>query len=446
MMINMNSYDRINKIICCFSKKDVLEIGKINKKVFTRKRILPFDKFCMCILVKKGETLNMELNNFFKDINYYKNCISKQDFSKQRTYIDPQIFNILNHNYVSSIYDDNKYDTLKGYIVTAIDGSVIEIPNTTKLQEEYGSVSSNNDDTARKAARAEASGIFDVLNDIMIDAKIDKYSISEKELAKNNIKEMLKILKDKKVIIIFDRGYASLELIYLLDKLGIKYLFRLRNDMYLKEKNGMTSKDQDVKLKATRDRLRQFTDKNLKKEVIELGKINTRFIIHKLNTQEDEFLATNLSKDEFSSKEIGELYYKRWNIEKSYDVIKNKLEIENFSGKRKIVIEQDFYSQILVLNMLYDVKNETNKNEVIAKKEKGCKYDYKLNINILAGFLKILLIEIYIEKDELKKQELHKEFIKKIKRYLVPIKPNRKNPRNKYLGNNKYRINLRRNI
>ena len=52
------------------------------------------------------------------------------------------------------------------------------------------------------------------------------------------------------------------------------------------------------------------------------------------------------------------LYYCRWNIELSYDVLKNKLHIENFSGYNQIAIEQDFYAQILLYNMLEDMKQD----------------------------------------------------------------------------------------
>lgn len=39
----------------------------------------------------------------------------------------------------------------------------------------------------KKSARVKASGIYDVENNIMIDAVIDKYTTPERELAKRNI-------------------------------------------------------------------------------------------------------------------------------------------------------------------------------------------------------------------------------------------------------------------
>ena len=72
----------------------------------------------------------------------------------------------------------------------------------------------------------------------MIDAIIDRYNTLERDLAKKNIENMFSILgNDKKILIIFDRGYISTEmLMYLLD-LPAYYLFRVQGNTYNNEKN-----------------------------------------------------------------------------------------------------------------------------------------------------------------------------------------------------------------
>ena len=42
----------------------------------------------------------------------------------------------------------------------------------------------------------------------------------------------------------------------------------------------------------------------------------------------------------------------RWGIEIKYDELKNRLQIENFTGTTKIAIEQDFYATIYLSNMV----------------------------------------------------------------------------------------------
>lgn len=71
----------------------------------------------------------------------------------------------------------------------------------------------------------------------MIDSIISPYKTSELSLAKENIKEALEFFKYKKILLIFDRGYPSIEFIYYLNKLGVKYLFRTKkSSLYYRKK------------------------------------------------------------------------------------------------------------------------------------------------------------------------------------------------------------------
>jgi IS4 transposase len=76
-----------------------------------------------------------------------------------------------------------------------------------------------------------------------------------------------------------------------------------------------------------------------------------------------------MKKSEVNSKEMKELYTKRWRIETSYDRLKNKLHIENFSGREKITVLQDFNVIIVAFNFLISIKHKTNLN--IPKEKKN---------------------------------------------------------------------------
>jgi len=49
-------------------------------------------------------------------------------------------------------------------------------------------------------------------------------------------------------------------------------------------------------------------------------------------------LITNLSKNELKYEESKELYFKRWGIKTKFDKLKNKFQIENFSGIKPLII------------------------------------------------------------------------------------------------------------
>ena len=106
-----------------------------------------------------------------------------------------------------------------------------------------------------------------------------------------------------------------------------------------------------------------------------MGRLKIRIVKVKLKNGDVEILATNLSSDEFSSEELKELYAKRWEIETGYDRLKNLIRIEDFSGRRRRLIEQDFYANIFLYNLANTIKIDANKR--IMRQPRKRKYNYK---------------------------------------------------------------------
>ena len=443
------SYQRINKSVNDIKNKNIeKEDYKNNSKAFTRERKMGFKDFVWYLIMQKGRTTSMELDEYLKHKNgTYEISISKQAFSKQRQNLKPQIFIDIYKDYLEDFYHNypEEVKTYKGYKVCAIDGSLFEIPNTKELREEYKTQKNSSGD--RESARARVSGIYDVENGFMVDALIKDCGEGEKELAKKNIENAGKILDLERCIIIFDRGYPGIDLIWYLEKLKIKYIFRLQTKMYEKEKSLMKKEDDWVELNVAGDRIKKITDEDIKKELRSKKTIKVRMSKVKLDTGEIEYLMSNISEDIISAKEMKETYFKRWQIEIGYDILKNKLHLENFTGKTKITIEQDFYAQIYTFNVLQDIKN-TNTRRIQEKHlNRNLKYKYKVNINILAGWLKNILIAVMFTEDGEEQEKLYNIIVKKAEQNLIAIKPNRSNVRKPNTsGRNKYRTNLRNNM
>lgn len=196
---------------------------------------------------------------------------------------------------------------------------MFEIPNTENLREEYKTQKNNSGH--RGLGRARVSGIYGIENEFMVDATIENCSKGEKELAKLNIKQAGKILDLEKCVIIFDSGYPEIDLIWYLEKLGVKYIFRLQStNMYEKEKKKMKTNDEWVKLNVAGDRLRKIEKESIKQELREKKTIDVRMSKIILDTGETEYLLTNIPKEIISEKEIKEVYFKKWQIEIGYDI------------------------------------------------------------------------------------------------------------------------------
>ena len=100
-----------------------------------------------------------------------------------------------------------------------------------------------------------------------------------------------------------------------------------------------------------------------------------------------------------------------------------------------------------MMNIAEDLRKEANQ-KVKAGKEQGCKYDYKVNMNVLIGLMRkkfvYILIQMALNHDKKAAKE-YDEMIELMSKSLVPIRPNRSNDRNRYKGYNKYKTNMRRN-
>lgn len=443
------SYKRID-----ISIKETIELCDNNnkykkgKKSFIRERKMNFKDFIWYLTFQKGRTTSMELDEYLKSKNdTYEISISKQAFSKQRKNIKPDIFIDMSKNFLHDFYDNypNEVKKYKGHYVLAVDGSLFEIPNTKELREFYKT--QKNQKGNRDTARARVSGIYDIENEFMLDAIIADCSKGEKSLALLNIVEAGKIIDLSKTIIIFDRGYPGIEMISFLEKHKIKYIIRVQSNMYNKEKNKMSTEDEWIKLEIGYSRLQNIKDKEIKEELKKVGFIKIRMSKIKLDNGETEYILSNISQEVITTKEMKEVYFKRWKIEIGYDILKNKLHIENFTGKTPITIEQDFFAQIYTFNILQDLKHEASENLAKKESDKKLKYKYKPNINILAGWLKNLVIAIIFAENSDKRKELFDILIKKAEKNLIPIIPNRKNERKKDTkSRNKYKTNLRNNM
>ena len=380
-------------------------------------------------------TLQIEIDSFIEkilnkeDLNY-----TKQAFSKARQKLSLEAFSSLNDELIKEYYSDNDFKKYKGWRLLAIDGSTLEIPDTPETQDFYGY--SENQVSNLKIARAKMSELYDIENELSISATLGHYKSSERQLAKENIETMLSFGHDKvKTLIIFDRGYPSFDLIRFLNEKKIDFLMRL-NSSYWQEEIKNAGEDEEIEIIINKNR-----KNDLKRQGAEVkigDSIKIRVIKFKLDSGQEEILITNLPKEKLTLDEAKELYFKRWGIETRFDTLKNRLELENFSGEKPLIIEQDFYATQFVSNMGAIFKHDAEEQLKQKNKGKNLKHEYKINNNILFGKLKNQLVLLLLEENDEKKLILYNDFIAQIQRNVIPIRKNRKFERKKKIRSNKY--------
>ncbi len=113
------------------------------------------------------------------------------------------------------------------------------------------------------------------------------------------------------------------------------------------------------------------------------------------NNEISEILITNIFKKDFTTEDFKQLYHLRWGIETKYDDIKNKLEIESFSGTSPLAIRQDFFATMF-LNNLATMMIAENSEEIDKQHNSGKnKYQYKANINTTVSLLTEKVVQLF---------------------------------------------------
>jgi hypothetical protein len=384
------------------------------------------------------KSLQIELYNF-ADFLEVPSC-TKQAFSKARKKLSAMVFHLLNAKFLEEFYSNNIIKTINGLRVIAIDGSTIKLPVSKELYEQYGSATNG---TANSVPLARTSLMFDVLNNITLHATLNSYATSERGPAFEHINELIRQnnrIQEKSFIgdlLLFDRGYPSLPLMFFLSFKKINFLMRIQRNFLLETNDVIEKGLKDVIIKIPAFKDGRIINSDFKKYMPNLDKnavIEIRVLVFELSSGQQEIIVTSLLDQElYSYDEIFKLYSLRWNIEECYKFYKSIAEIENFSGKSKLAVEQDFYSTIFTCNICamlmqeaQDELDEASKKEnqsTINGHSKKLKYEYKINRNILVGLVKNEIIDVFLSNQDL--DEYCAILKNRIKQNMVPIRPNR---------------------
>ena len=409
----------------CLNSKELVELGRLKKSAFTRQRKLGFCNLIGMLLNFGTRTLQSELYSFFDHVlKKADDVVTKQAFSKARKNLNPEVFRYLSDNLVKTFYRDDEFDRILDYRILAVDGTTIELPNLKELKDVFGHIGDVNE-----TVRAKASVLFDIENQVTITSEIDHYRIDERTLAKRHLLK-LKKFGYKNDLLLYDRGYPSRELIAYHYKENLQFIMRSKDNFL----------DKKRVYREERDEIITFEYDNKEYSV--------RRVQFMLSSGEVETLVTSLM--DVSIEVLKKLYYCRWNIETNYNVLKNVLQIENLSGNSPNVIRQDFYATIYLNNIsagfLYDEK-QLNKAKNNSTKKPALKYDYKINRNEMACILKDKLITAIMMKNSDDRVKLFNLIMKRMRKNMVPIRPNRNPPRKKSQSKGiKYPQNKRKSI
>ena len=186
------------------SSQDFVERHRKNKKDFTRQRKLPFHVLIVFLINFVRSSYQDELDKFFKTICRFdvaKRVVSKAALTKARMKLNFEAFVDLNLQMIQYFEKHFHPRTWFGFRLLAIDGSTVRLPMEKAITEHFGVW---NGRQGAPSPMARLSQIFDVLNNLTIDAIIKPKHIGERELA---ARHMVNVVSGD--LILLDRGYPA---------------------------------------------------------------------------------------------------------------------------------------------------------------------------------------------------------------------------------------------
>lgn len=145
----------------------------------------------------------------------------------------------------------------------------------------------------------------------------------------------------------------------------------------------------------------------------------------RLSTGEVETLLTSLNEKQLPIGKAADLYFKRWAVETSYDLIKSKLQLENFSGKTVVSVYQDFYATMYISNLSAFVAGSAYHIIAKADESKALKYQRAANRNRTIYKLRALFLRLIMKQDAARRDQMIARLLCNVVKYPVSIVPGR---------------------
>jgi hypothetical protein len=322
--------------------------SKDGSKGFTRKRKLHFIHLIALLTQGLTRSIQRELNSFYQKVtggDFSIQHVTKGAFTQARANLKPEAFKELNKIGITSFYRDAPYLMWQGFRLLAVDGSTVLLPNHKSVEEEFGIVGFGPyADSPRSIAKL--SMLYDVLNFTTLDVQLGRYDTGEKELALKHLQE----INPGKDLLLMDRGYPSLALMFELQAQGIDYCMRMQEGWWLEVrsmiKNGET--DKVVTFKLPRKERALLTKYNTTDQ-----EIRCRLVILELSNGVREVLCTSVIDSEKLPYDCFQaLYHLRWNIEEGYKLYKSRVQLEAFSGKTARAVKQDIFAKAFMMTTM----------------------------------------------------------------------------------------------
>jgi hypothetical protein len=343
VMIERMREGLIDPGLCCRHRRRAVD--------FSRECRLTFPVLMLLILRKSLKSIQARLHELFKELAQSTGPgVSASALTHARAKLSARAFEELNQRAVLPVVYGKEYGPLlqrwHGHRLLSVDSSLMRLPTSRSVGKCFGWVQcANHRGLLERYPQGRMSVLYDVLNEVALEARLVAWTRAETELAQ----EHLGVVQPGDVLLT-DRGYTGYGWLAAVQAAQGHFISRASRgsfaavqELFLRNEAGLSL---IVTLSAPRE---------LRKACLQRGwplELRVRLITVRLKSGELEVLVSSLLDQAlYPSQEFGPVYWRRWGQETYYGRLKGRLDLEHFSGTTLAAVEQDFQATVLLSNV-----------------------------------------------------------------------------------------------
>jgi hypothetical protein len=318
---------------------------------FTRQRQLTFPLLMLFLLQQTLKSIQRHLHEFLDELAQGQifEPLTSGAVTHARAKLKESAFTELNQECVlPTVYGpEHPIQRWRGHRLMGVDGSLVRLPESQELGQTFGwkEASNQHGSTGTRYPEARLSVIYDLLNRIGLDARLEPSTVGEVTLALQQLEHL-----QPGDIEINDRGFTGYLYLASVAQRGRHFIARCSTGSFLAAQE-MFRLNKANQSKA----VWLFAPPDQKAQCQRLGlplKMRVRFVSLRLPSGELEVLATSLLNETlYPTEEFLTVYHWRWGHETFHLMLKGRLELENFSGRTVEAIRQDTQAAVLLANL-----------------------------------------------------------------------------------------------
>jgi hypothetical protein len=322
---------------------------------FTRNRTLTFPVVFLLLLQKTTKSVQRHLHEFLAQWFAQPGApaVTPGAWTQARAKFQHTAFIELNQEvllplaYAPEHEQAERRRTWRGHRLLGVDGSSLRLPPTAELLRTFGekTVTNQGGATGTRYPEARMSVLYDLLNDLGLDARLEPGTVGEVDLA---LQQTARLQPDD--LLLWDRGFTGFVLMAAVGARGAHFLgrcsrasFRPAQDLFRLNRAGRSVVTQ---LFAPEDQRAELKRRGLPTTLV------ARFVSVRLPTGELEVLVTSLLDEAvYPTHDFLALYHQRWGQETYYGRLKGRLDLEHWSGETAEAVRQDFFAAVFLANL-----------------------------------------------------------------------------------------------